>query len=334
MDNESDLNIGEGDPQVQRMDQMSGGASNFTPFHQHVRKEIEEATQGLRAELEQANWEKDAAETELRDRTAKLDRTQSAYMEAQSRIILLQSQLNAQLASASSRGSTAQQQPPTTTVQNIIQRKADDKISKLRLSRDGHLKKQDVWVFCEEVETAMRTGPVDVKSFMSTEVRDQVRFAFLTRFPGGDPWTTWADQLVLERLKEVYPRHRETLFAADTIEDVARKWRVVPGRATEDTRAHLGLVAGLQTRLAASSTVDEAQFIESMVKKLGSLYTENFFEGRVASNLLQFLTAITDGGVPKTVDDYGVKASKHAEFMRWRLGAAGRIKVHAREEEQ
>ena len=77
------------------------------------------------------------------------------------------------------------------------------------------------------------------------EIRDQVRFAFLTRYPGGDPWTTWADQLVLERLKEVYPRHRETLFAVDTIEAVARKWRVVPGRATEDTRGHLGLVAGL-----------------------------------------------------------------------------------------
>ncbi len=113
----------------------------------------------------------------------------------------------------------------------------------------------------------------------------------------------------------MYPRHRETLFAADTIKAVARKWRVVPGRVTEDTRAHLSLVAGLQTRLAAASTVDEAQFIGFIVKMLGSLYTGNFFEGHVASNLSQFLTAITDGGVPKTVDDYGMKASKHAEFI-------------------
>ncbi len=87
--------------------------------------------------MDQAVWKKDATEKELGERTAKLDRTQAAYMEAQNRIIKLQAQLNAQLASAARSSSTAPQQPPTTTVLNIIQRKSDDKISKLRLAKDG-----------------------------------------------------------------------------------------------------------------------------------------------------------------------------------------------------
>ena len=154
----------------------------------------------------------------------------------------------------------------------------------------------------------MQTGPVDVRSFMSSEVKDQVQFDFLKRYPTEGSWLQWTDKEVLERLKDVYPKHKETLYVADTIDEVARKWRLVPGRAVEDVRAHLGLMAGLQKRVATASPDEEALFVESMIKKLGSLYTDNVFEGRVSSNLSQFLTAMTDGGVPKTVIDYSLKA--------------------------
>jgi len=67
-------------------------------------------------------------------------------------------------------------------------------------------------------------------------VKDQIRFDFLKKFPNEGSWTLWTDRVLIERLKEVYPKHKETLFAADTIDAVARKWRFMPGRAVEDIR--------------------------------------------------------------------------------------------------
>ena len=97
----------------------------------------------------------------------------------------------------------------------------------------------------------MHIGPVDVKSFMTTDVKNQIQFDFLNKYQAEGPWTSWTDKVVLERLKEVYPKHRETIFTADTIDAVARKWHVLPGRATDDIRTHLGLMSGLQQRIAA-----------------------------------------------------------------------------------
>ena len=301
------------DQQAQRIDAMAGGAQ-FTPFQEHVNKEVEQQTQYLRAELEQANWEKDQAEQNLGDMTDKFKQSQEAFLRAQQTIIDLQAQVNAHLRTPGGVHGGTPATPGTTTVQNIIQRKADDKISKLRLSNKGSIRKQDVWDFCEEVETAMQIGPVDVKSFMTTEVKDQIQFDFLMKYPTEGPWTTWADRLLIERLKEVYPKHKETLFAADTIDAVARKWHFFPGRAIEDIRAHLGLMAGLKKRIAEGSAEEEAQFIESMVKKLGNLSSDNFFDREVTVELSQFLTAMSDGGLPKTMSDYGLKALKYAEF--------------------
>ena len=195
---------------------MAGGDQQFTPFHPYIRQVVEQETISLRAELEQTSWEREAAEKTLNESAERLNQVQAAFMQAQQQIIQLQSQMPSGLVGTAP-------PPAATTVQNIIQRKADDKIAKLRLSKGGNLKKQDVWSFCEEVETAMRTGPVVVKSYMSSEVQDQVQFDFLKRYPTEGSWLNWTDTQVLERLQEVYPKHKETLYAADTIEEVARK---------------------------------------------------------------------------------------------------------------
>ena len=126
-------------PQIQRMSALAGSEQQFTPFHPYVRQVVEQETVNLRAELEQTSWEREATEKSLNETTDRLNQMQAAFMQAQQQIIRLQSQMHSGHVGAT---------PPTasTTVQNIIQRKADDKIAKLRLAKGGNLKKQDIWL--------------------------------------------------------------------------------------------------------------------------------------------------------------------------------------------
>jgi len=53
-------------------------------------------------------------------------------------------------------------------------------------------------------------------------------------------------------------------------------------------------MAGLKKRIAEGSAEEEAQFIESMGKTLGTLSSDNFFDREVAMELSKFLTAMAD----------------------------------------
>ena len=131
------------DQQTQRIDALTESSeSEFVSFQDHVNREIQRHTQHLQAELELRTWEKSQAENKLGEMTdqfnrsqAVISRAQEAYSQAQQTIIDLQRQVNAHLQAQGAGQGGIPPTPGTTTVQNIIQRKSDDKISKLRFSK-------------------------------------------------------------------------------------------------------------------------------------------------------------------------------------------------------